>query len=111
MPRPLQTFLPRLGPTAVALFASEGGIFEYADDDAIRRNLEVFRDSTSPDSAVVGSLVRDDNLGWLVRGSGTPSLRPRNLAAFGSLVTNAGWVLETVTSNPLYHVFTLRKSS
>ncbi len=97
-------------PEAVVVVTSEGGIFEYADDDTIRSNLAVFRDSTPRDVALVGSLVRDDNLGWLVRGSGSPAVCPRGLAAFGLFVRQAGWVIETARSSPLYHVVTLKKA-
>lgn len=97
------------GPEAVVVATSEGGIFEYADDDTIRRNLERIRDVTPGDAALVGSLMRDDSLGWLVRGAGGPAMHPRGLAAFDLLVRRAGWGLDSASSNPLYHVVTLKK--
>ena len=104
----LAATLGRLGPRAVAVGSSEGGLFEYGADDAVRSCLATIREAAPAVLALVGSLVRDDRLQWLTRGPGAPGLRPRGLESFGALVRDVGWSVERVCSDPMYHVVTLR---
>jgi hypothetical protein len=106
----LSRALSGLDPQAVAAASSEGGLFEYADDDVVRASLAVLRDRTPEDMVFVGSLVRDEGFQWLTAGDGAPSLRPRGLRAFGALVASVGWTVESTTTLALYHVVTLKKA-
>lgn len=107
----LAGILGGLPADAVAAGSSEGGLFEYADDEIIVSNLVALRAATPPDFVMVGSLVRDDNLAWFTRGAGSLELRPRGLAAFGALVEGAGWAIRQTMTDPLYHVVTLKKAN
>jgi hypothetical protein len=98
------------GAETVLVGSSEGGLLEYAEDEVVAANLAVLRDATPSDFALVGSLIRDDNLQWLTRGAGAPGLRPRGLKMFGTLVADVGWTVARASSNPMYHVVTLTKA-
>jgi hypothetical protein len=106
----LAALLDDLDADSVTVGSSEGGIFEYCDDHVVESNLTVLRDATPADFAIIGSLIRDDNLLFLSQGAGAPGLRPRGLTVFKSLVENAGWVVQRTASNPLYHIVTLNKA-
>jgi hypothetical protein len=106
----LSRILSDLDPQAVTAASSEGGLFEYADDEVVRGSLAVLRDRTPDDTVFVGSLVRDEGFEWLTTGDGAPSLRPRGLHGFSSLAASAGWTVESATPIALYQVVTLRKA-
>lgn len=86
--------------TKDALFAvsSEGGLFEYGDDDEIVVNLAELHATTPPDTFVVGSVTRDCDA---VRAMGRiAAIRPRTIDAFRTLVERGGWTLNEAVERP-----------
>ena len=85
--------------------SSEGGLFEYGSDTEIVSNLTTLHAGTASDAIVVGSVTRE---GEAVRASHTATripARPRTIEAFGSLVGQAGWLVQHAIARPFsYHV-------
>jgi len=90
---------------AMCAVSSEGGLFEYASDDAMVANLRALHEDMPQDTVVVGSATREGNP---VRASqvGTGiSTRPRTLDAFTAIVRRGGWDVGSVIARPFsYHV-------
>ncbi|HEY4199329.1 MAG TPA: hypothetical protein VGM83_02110 [Devosiaceae bacterium] len=80
---------------AVIAVSSEGGLFEYGDDQAIKTNLGSLQAGLAPGSAVVGSVTSDNEATRLLNSSGVRfGTIPRGLAAFRALAEEAGFDLE-----------------
>jgi hypothetical protein len=98
----------------ITLGASEGGVFVYGSDDAIRRNLIAFAEHAPQELVVVGDLERDE-------GSVHPSV-PTTSALFGfgtrfigieglrRILEGTDWRIgRTIEGNPVDIIFSLRR--
>jgi hypothetical protein len=79
--------------------SSEGGLFEYGSDDEIVANLSTLLELTPPDTIVVGSVCRENELTRIHSGIGV-TLRPRPRDTFRALVEQAGWRVDTFIERP-----------
>jgi len=84
---------------AVWAAASEGGLFEYGDDEAIVSNLQVLR-AAGPAGTVTGSVTRDEGPAALSRDSNGVATIPRSLSAFTALAERGGWSVDQVITGP-----------
>ena len=84
---------------AVWAAASEGGLFEYGDDEAIVSNLQVLRAAGSG-GTVTGSVTRDEGPAALSRDPSGVATIPRSLAAFTALAERGGWSVAHVITGP-----------
>jgi hypothetical protein len=110
-PSALQDLLGRLGPDDVTIGSSEGGLFEYGSNEVILDNLRALRQNTPAEVAVVGSIMRDDDIPhWIQEASRFP-LHLFKLADFTALVRSGGWDVRRFTElNPIQQVVSLSKS-
>jgi len=103
--------LRRLGPDDVAIGSSEGGLFEYGSDEIIAENLRVLRQDTPQDFAMVGSILRDDEIPRWIQATSRFPLHTFKLADFTALVRGSGWDVQRVTEvNPIQQVVSLKKA-
>jgi hypothetical protein len=101
----LQPLLRQVRAEALCAVSSEGGLFEYASDDAIVANLRVLHEGTPQDTVVVGSATREGNPGRASQIGTGISTRPRTLDAFTAIVRRGGWNVGSVIARPFsYHV-------
>jgi hypothetical protein len=85
--------------TAVWAASSEGGLFEYGDDEAIVSNLQVLRAAGSG-GTVTGSVTRDTGPAALSRDTNGVATIPRSLATFTALAERGGWRVDEVITGP-----------
>jgi hypothetical protein len=85
--------------SAVWAASSEGGLFEYGDDEAIVSNLRVLRKAGSG-ATVSGSVTRDDGPAALSRDPNGVATIPRSLAAFRALANQGGWAVDEAITVP-----------
>ncbi len=94
---------------AVVVGSSEGGLFEYADDDVILANLRALRHVAMPDFVMVGSYVRDEPAAQEIKRLTRATIRLFSPEAFEGLVALAGWsVVKSIENNPIYRVVALQ---
>jgi len=95
---------------ALCAVSSEGGLFEYASDDAVVANLRALHEGTASETIVVGSATRE---GHPARASqeatGIPT-RPRTLDAFAAIARHGGWNVGRVIARPFSYHVSLRKA-
>ncbi len=114
-PEALRPIVSELAGGAIGACSTEGGLFDYGSDQDIVANLQVLREGTPRDFAMVGSVVRD--LGTLdarlhvtATGKARPMVRWLGLAAFEALAKKAGWKIARVIDSTAHHVVALHKS-
>jgi hypothetical protein len=96
---------------AIVAGSSEGGLFEYGDDETVVANLEALRRLVPAGSFVVGSVTKDGPLTRAAQASGLPqTTHPRRLEGFTTLATRAGWTLDRVVDNLMTFDLGLRTS-
>ncbi|MDB4989125.1 MAG: hypothetical protein JWN04_4303 [Myxococcaceae bacterium] len=88
------------GAPVVAL-SSEGGLFEYGDDQAVMSNLRAVHASTPVNTTVTGSVTSDNELIRLFQKTSRVPLQPRSAAAFEGLVESAGFTVMRSIERPL----------
>ena len=100
-PESLDNILTSLGASeSVCAASSEGALFEYGSDTAIVDNLRALKAIVPAGTVMAGSVTRKDQPG---SGSGASlgvAVIPRTIEEFGSLVTSAGWSLDSVRTRP-----------
>jgi hypothetical protein len=94
--------------------SSEGGLFEYASDEDIIKNLDVLYNNSLDNMKIVGSLIRDVNtVDPGVRASmKLTNIKARLLGLEGlkKILEKTVWIIENVMeNNPRYLTFTLGK--
>ena len=94
--------------------SSEGGLFEYASDKDIIKNLNVLYENSSDDMKIAGSLIRDVNtVDPGIRASMKLSnINARLLGVNGlkTILRETAWTFEKIIeTNPRYVSFTLGK--
>lgn len=95
--------------------SSEGGLFEYAADEDIVKNLNVLHDNSGGDMKIVGSMIRDvksvdPGLQASIKLSG---IKARLIGTEGlkNIIQNTSWTVEKLMeNNPRYITFTLGKA-
>jgi hypothetical protein len=95
--------------------SSEGGLFEYCNDDVIINNLNTIYSNSNSDIVIAGSLMHD--IKTIDRGAVaalkiSTSIKPRflGLDGFKSIIEKNKWIFERVIEgNPRYVVFGLKK--
>jgi len=96
---------------AITACSSEGGLFEYGDDDTVASNLAALRGLLPPDTCAVGSVTRDGPCNEAMRASGLRSpTHLRSREGFSALVAPAGWRLDRVIDNWMTYDVRLRPS-
>jgi hypothetical protein len=94
---------------------SEGGLFEYASDEEIINNLDALYDNSPHDMQFTGSVIHDiDNVDPTMAAMAEESrgsLRLLGKAGLETILENTKWKLgKTTDKNPVYGIFTLKKS-
>jgi hypothetical protein len=94
--------------------SSEGGLFEYASDEDIIRNLNVLYENSQDNMKIIGSLIHDaNNVDPGIRASmKLTNIKARLLGVNGlkNLLRETAWSLDKVMeNNPRYLTFILRK--
>jgi len=83
----------------ICAVSSEGGLFEYGDDEEIVHNLAAIRRATGEGTVVTGSVTRQTG-----RRPGRHPLRlavkPRSLEAFRALAARSGWTIDRAIERP-----------
>jgi hypothetical protein len=96
---------------SMTVCSSEGGLFEYGDDETVASNLAALRDVLPPDSCVVGSVTRDGPCHRAMRASGLRSpTHARTLEGFSALIAPSGWRLDRAVVNWMTYDVRLRRS-
>ena len=90
------------------MLASEGGLFEYASDEAIRATLEAVRAFAPRDAAVVGTVSKAMGPARSVNEATGTAARLRGLDAFLDVARSAGWEASAALDCPLSHCLALR---
>jgi hypothetical protein len=111
-PTGLHTLLASIPSDDLVACSSEGALFAYGTDTAVRANLQALRAGTPADAFMVGSVTSPGGLAAQVHGSGTSSVstRLRDLAGFRELVRSSGWRLDQVIDRPLGYDVRLGKA-
>jgi len=89
--------------------SSEGGLFEYGDDQTIVANLNAIARSTPLGTVLAGSVFRGDRPplhGTVVKFA----VKPRTLPAFTELAGQAGWAIDERRVRPASFNVRLRRS-
>ncbi len=86
---------------AVWAVSSEGGLFEYGDDESIVRNLAVLAAAAPADTVVAGSVTRDARPARAALASTRVPTRPRSLEEFRDLARHGGWTLDRAVTRAL----------
>jgi len=107
--RVLRELLAGLEPDSVVVGSSEGGLFNYGSDQAIRANLVALREATPADFVMVGSLSWDTPRARRFRRFSQIAVRDFTREAFESLADEAGWALEQGIHSPTRQVVCLVK--
>jgi hypothetical protein len=96
---------------SIAAISSEGGLFEYADDGALARNLDAA--AAIPGIAVVGSLSLAGGASMPLNAATSASVghRLHDGNEFGRFVEAHGWSVAENASIPLGQVFRLVKTN
>jgi hypothetical protein len=108
-PGVLQALLAGLEPGSVVAASSEGGLFSYGSDQAIRANLMALHQGTPDDCIVVGSLSLLAPPMSRARRSTRLAVRQFSSEAFEQLAAGAGWIPEQGVPSPTRQVFCLMK--
>lgn len=100
-----------LGPEAsdgtILALSSEGGLFEYAADEAVSANLLAARALAPGAVAFVGTMSVAEGKARRVNEASGAALRFRSLEGLSALAAEAGWRLGAVRECPLSRVFAL----
>jgi hypothetical protein len=94
--------------------SSEGGLFEYASDEDIIKNLNVLYDNSQKNVKIVGSAIRDLNTvdPGILASLKLTKIKARLLGVEGLKTTleKTAWTIENIMeNNPRYLTFTLGK--
>ena len=94
--------------------SSEGGLFEYASDEDIIRNLNILYDNSSKNMKIVGSAIRDVNTvdPGILASMKLTNIKARLLGVEGlkKTIRRTSWTIENIMeNNPRYLTFTLGK--
>jgi len=94
--------------------SSEGGLFEYASDEDIIKNLNVLHDKSPKNMKIIGSAIHDINKvdAGITAAMKLTNIKARLLGLEGlrKIVSKTPWIIEKVNeSNPRYLTFTLAK--
>jgi hypothetical protein len=96
---------------SIVVCSSEGGLFDYGDDDVVISNLETLRGLLPTDAFAVGTVTRDGPCQQAMRASGVRSpTHLRSPEGFSELISRAGWRLDRVIDNWMSHDVRLRLS-
>ncbi|PKL24021.1 MAG: hypothetical protein CVV47_12215 [Spirochaetae bacterium HGW-Spirochaetae-3] len=90
------------------VIASEGGLFEYASDEAILATLEAVRVGAPRDAVVVGTIGKATGPALSVNEATGTAARLRGLEAFLGVARSAGWEPAASADCPLSHCLVLR---
>jgi len=95
----------------VAAVSSEGALFEYGSDDVVRANLVAIRQHGGSDTAVIGSVNRNDIVSFQRRHPAPSNIKvvPRTIAEYQTLVESAGWRIVTMVERPFSRQVLLRQ--
>jgi hypothetical protein len=96
----------------LTLFSSEGGLFEYGDEENILRNLKVIYDNVRFQAYFSGSLIKDPlNVDAVYSETlDIMTIRPKQYGFEGlrKIAEKSGWKIITASDkNPRYIIFTL----
>lgn len=90
------------------ILASEGGLFEYASDEAILATIEAVRAFAPRDAVVVGTVSKAAGPARSVNEATGTAARLRGLDAFLGVARSAGWEASASLDCPLSHCLALR---
>jgi hypothetical protein len=105
----LEELLRGLGDGALVAASSEGGLFDYGQDRAVRANLKVLHDF-GPNDAVLGATIsRPDGPGQAARQGTAAKLVLRTLEEMETLAAGPGWKVTATRRRPMNFVLGLEK--
>jgi hypothetical protein len=93
---------------AIVAVSSEGGLFDYGSDDAIRNNLRAIHTHAPSDAFVVGSVARNDGVAAEARETTNLAVVRHSLPQFSDLATAAGWQVEALIERPFTRMVRLQ---
>lgn len=100
----------RIPEETIVICSSEGALFEYGPNDVIAQNLKSLREANPACFAVVGSIVRNNNIFRAIERMSTLSFRTFELEEFRTLAESAGWTVgRVIEGNPIYWIASLKK--
>lgn len=108
-PEELEQYVAMLGQDAVTAASSEGGLFEYGDDEAVVANLKALR--AGGVVLISGSVTSDDPKRRRTIASGPFRLFPRGIAGLAPLARAAGFTVEKAESAILSEQMLLRPTA
>ncbi|BDG06525.1 hypothetical protein [Anaeromyxobacter oryzae] len=109
-PESLDRILATIPGSALVAIASEGGLFDYADDAAVATHLRSIRARCPPETAVCGTLNSPGRAGALLNHGSRAAVRPRCLEEIRGLAATAGWVVVEARERPLNTAFRLERA-
>ena len=86
--------------TNLVVGSSEGGMFEYGNDDAIVANLRELVSLTGEEFVMIGTVTRADAPMQRLLEMRRTAIRPRGLEAFRALASRAGWRITKAIERP-----------
>jgi len=106
-PAPLAALLTEVGPGAVVVASSEGGLFEYAEDGVIAGNLAALA-AGAPGAPLCVSMTRRTKPGAESNSMVGLASVPRSWEQFEGLLGRSRWTAEAVLKTPLSYAMRLR---
>jgi hypothetical protein len=107
---PLQELLRSLPGDALLAASSEGGLFDYGQDEAVSANLRVLGDLSPADTVLAASLSRPEDAAGLFKGANSAQLVLRSLDDLAALGRPCGWSVASSTLRPLNAIARLTKA-
>jgi hypothetical protein len=100
----LQYLLKALPTDAIVAASSEGGLFDYGNDEAVLANLKTLAAYSPPDAVLACTISRPDGAGRLLRRGAIATLVLRDLKDLQSLAEQTGWSIQSSRKRPMNFV-------
>jgi hypothetical protein len=97
-------------PAALLALSSEGGLFDYGDDERVLAHLRLLGDRGPAHTMVSGTLSSPDRAGRLLN-QGSLAIHPRSVKALELLASRSGWRVVEARQRPLNTVFSLERAA
>jgi hypothetical protein len=110
-PESLDLVLATIPGSALVAIASEGGLFDYADDEGVARQLRSIRAGCPEETVVCGTVNLPNRAGALLSQASRTAVHPRTVKALGDLAASEGWKMVEVRERTLNAVFRLERAA
>jgi hypothetical protein len=96
-------------PGALLAVSSEGGLFDYGDDERVFAHLRLLGARGPAHTMVSGTLSSPDRAGHLLN-QGSLAIHPRSVKALELLASRSGWRVVEARQRPLNTIFSLERA-